>query len=158
MISRRPRATALIRWDAEGEAGLLVHADRAAIWVLPGGGIEPDEPPLAAVARELREEAGLTAVAAVLLFTHASAANLHHVFLVRAQGALGLPAPREVPAIGVALPDGRIRPILGDPGPPGGRQLTAGARAIMARFHSLAADHADLSATLDRLDLGDGAV
>lgn len=51
----------------------------------------------------------------------------------------------------------QARNIALPPNPPDGRQLTAGARAIMARFHSMAADHAALSAALDRLGLGEGA-
>jgi ADP-ribose pyrophosphatase YjhB (NUDIX family) len=43
------------------EAGrvLLAHHVDSCIWALPGGAVEPDEDPAAAVAREAREELGL---------------------------------------------------------------------------------------------------
>ena len=43
------------------EAGrvLLAHHVDSRIWALPGGAVEPDEDPAAAVAREAREELGI---------------------------------------------------------------------------------------------------
>lgn len=43
------------------EAGrvLLAHHVDSGIWALPGGAVEPDEDPAAAVAREAREELGI---------------------------------------------------------------------------------------------------
>ena len=54
----RPRATAIVR---RGEAILLVREPGETCFHLPGGGIEPGESPIAAVARELLEETGLIA-------------------------------------------------------------------------------------------------
>lgn len=53
-----PAANALIR-DDEGRV-LLGRAASAGVWVLPGGAIDPDEPPHDAVVREVWEEVGLT--------------------------------------------------------------------------------------------------
>jgi len=46
------------------EAGrvLLAHHVDSRIWALPGGAVEPDEDPAAAVAREAREELGIELV------------------------------------------------------------------------------------------------
>ena len=53
-----PAANALIRDDAGGV--LLGRAASADVWVLPGGAIDPDEPPQDAVVREVWEEVGLS--------------------------------------------------------------------------------------------------
>jgi 8-oxo-dGTP pyrophosphatase MutT (NUDIX family) len=52
-------AGAIIR-DAEGQVLLVKPAYRDDTWEIPGGGLEPGEDPLQAVARELREELGRT--------------------------------------------------------------------------------------------------
>ena len=58
---KKKRASALVPWSHNGNAGVLVHADSAKNeWVLPGGGLEPAvngqiETPRVAVIRELRE-------------------------------------------------------------------------------------------------------
>ena len=45
----------------EGDKTLLLWHQRLRMWVPPGGHLEPNEDPLTAVLREIREEAGLEA-------------------------------------------------------------------------------------------------
>jgi len=45
-------------FDEQGRVLLARHVD-SGIWALPGGAVEPDEDPAAAVAREAREELGI---------------------------------------------------------------------------------------------------
>lgn len=52
-----PAANAIIR-DDDGRL-LLARAASAGVWVLPGGAVDPDEPPQDAVVREVWEEVGL---------------------------------------------------------------------------------------------------
>ncbi len=56
------------------------------MFLMPGGGIEPGEQPMAAAVRELHEETGLRATRAEFWFEWASSTNMHHVFLVEANG------------------------------------------------------------------------
>lgn len=53
-----PAANAIIR-DDDGRL-LLARAASAGVWVLPGGAVDPDEPPQDAVVREVWEEVGLS--------------------------------------------------------------------------------------------------
>ena len=65
---------------------LLARDEGTAFFNMPGGGIEPGEPPEEAAIRELQEETGLTAKGAEGLFTWDSTSQRHHVFRVDAEG------------------------------------------------------------------------
>lgn len=83
MTTPRKRATAIV---LRGGSVLLVRDSGGRSFSLPGGGIEPDELPVSAVIRELREETGLEARKVEFLFAHLGKANEHSVFLVEAAG------------------------------------------------------------------------
>ena len=66
---------------------LLLVRDRGRdTYALPGGGIEDDELPIIAAARELHEETGLEATSIKYLFTHEGKYNDHHLYEVEAEG------------------------------------------------------------------------
>ena len=78
----RRRATVVLVRNGK----VLLVSDESGMFLMPGGGIEPGEQPMAAAVRELHEETGLTATRAEHLFEWASSTNMHHVFLVEADG------------------------------------------------------------------------
>ena len=80
---RRRRATAVVMRDGKY---LLVRDKGRHHYSLPGGGIEREEPALAAVAREVYEETRLNPVKAEYLFTHKGTVNDHQVVLVNVDG------------------------------------------------------------------------
>lgn len=70
-MSKRAKVAILIRMSAlKSVAGIVFSPDRSSVllvkrrdvpvWVLPGGGIDLDEPPESAVIREILEESGFT--------------------------------------------------------------------------------------------------
>lgn len=80
-----------VRGVVRDEAGriLLVRHTYTPGWHFPGGGVEPGETPAYALARELREEAGIAVHAPLVLhgaFFNAAVSNRDHVlvFLVEA--------------------------------------------------------------------------
>ncbi len=83
-MSRRLRQRATVVLVRNGR--VLLVSDETGMFLMPGGGIEPGEQPMAAAVRELHEETGLTARRAEYLFEWASFTNMHHVFLVEADG------------------------------------------------------------------------
>ena len=80
--SKRSRATVIVRM----EQGVLLTGDRSGLVLLPGGGVDHRELPIAAAARELFEETGLVASCLKFLFHHESPTNLHHVYFCEADG------------------------------------------------------------------------
>ena len=77
----RDRATVVVTRDGKV---LLVHGP-SGIFVMPGGGIDPGEQPIAAAARELQEETGLDAERVEPLFVWESAIHRHHVYRATAR-------------------------------------------------------------------------
>ena len=65
---------------------LLVRDRGKSSFALPGGGVDPGELPISAVARELYDETALTATSISHLFQHEGKYNTHHVFRVDADG------------------------------------------------------------------------
>lgn len=79
---KRSRATVIVRM----EEGVLLAGDSSGLVLLPGGGVDHGELPIAAAARELHEETGLIAISLRFLFHHESPTNLHHVYYCEAEG------------------------------------------------------------------------
>ena len=63
-IPARPTARVLAL-DAAGRVLLLCHVDKRRAWIAPGGAVEAGESLLATAVRELAEETGLVASAAL---------------------------------------------------------------------------------------------
>lgn len=82
-ILPRRRATLILRRC--GRVLLLRDIGRD-FYALPGGGIDGDEPPIVAAARELYEETGLEATSIKYLFNHLGKYNDHHLYEAEAQG------------------------------------------------------------------------
>ena len=65
---------------------LLVRDRGRSTYALPGGGIEKDELPIVAAARELHEETSLEADTMRFLFVFEGKYNNHHLYEVEAEG------------------------------------------------------------------------
>ncbi|KAK0163014.1 hypothetical protein PV327_006730 [Microctonus hyperodae] len=56
---RRRAACICVKSDLEDEVLLVTSSRRPDSWIVPGGGVEPDEEPAETALREVREEAGV---------------------------------------------------------------------------------------------------
>lgn len=56
---RRRAACICVKNDLEDEVLLVTSSRRPDSWIVPGGGVEPDEEPAVTAIREVREEAGV---------------------------------------------------------------------------------------------------
>ena len=83
----RRRATVLI---ARGGAVLLVRDRGRSTYMLPGGGVERGETPIAAAARELYEETGLEATSLRYLLTFPGKYNDHYIYAAEAGGEVAV--------------------------------------------------------------------
>jgi 8-oxo-dGTP pyrophosphatase MutT (NUDIX family) len=90
-------------FDQVGRVLLAHHVDTG-IWALPGGAVEPDEDPAAAVAREAREELGIVVTLEGLIGVYGgpefrvfypNGDLVSYVAIVYACGAAGIPAALE---------------------------------------------------------------
>lgn len=79
----RPRKKSRATIIVATREGIVVTRDYKNQFLLPGGSIERGELPIAAAARELREETGLKAQALEFLFEEESGFYMHQVFVAR---------------------------------------------------------------------------
>ncbi|XP_013115145.1 diphosphoinositol polyphosphate phosphohydrolase 2 [Stomoxys calcitrans] len=56
---RRRAACICVRSEAEAEVLLVTSSRRPELWIVPGGGVEPEEEPSVTAVREVLEEAGV---------------------------------------------------------------------------------------------------
>lgn len=134
-MTKRNRATAVVEFD-----GRIVLAEtRDGLTLLPGGGINRGEPPLAAAVRELEEETGLIATQGIYLFEHESPSNRHYVFWLAAHGS---PTPRD---------DAVALHLLAPDKPPAPLRLSPATQEILRRYRSLKETNGNLFAMLAQL-------
>ena len=118
--SKRPRATVIVLM----EEGVLLAGDASGLILLPGGGVDHGELPIAAAARELHEETGLIAISLQFLFHHESPTNLHHVYYCEAEG------------VPVAADDAEHLVYLDQPATESPLNLSPATRTILTRFEA----------------------
>lgn len=113
MIKKRRRGTTIV----ETSKGILVTAGRSKLFILPGGGTRKGETRTEAAIRELREETGLIANYAKVLFRYVGRTHKYHsgglfqdhhtVCLIK---AYGIPKPEhEIKYIDFYTTDSNIR-------------------------------------------------
>jgi ADP-ribose pyrophosphatase YjhB (NUDIX family) len=93
LLRLRTRGVKVMVFNPRGELVLIRNSyGRSDLFVLPGGGIRPFEPPEKAAVREIREEIGLDIDQLALLSTHCSTAEGKRdtIYLYKAR-ATGLP-------------------------------------------------------------------
>lgn len=100
-------AVRAVAYDPETDSVVLVHSDRYGRYELPGGGMEPGETPEQTLARELREETGVTGYEILarlpdvrehydrIIIDGRPLELLHHAYLVRITEPVGEPSPTE---------------------------------------------------------------
>lgn len=99
---KRKRGTAIV----ETKKGILLTAMKDT-YLLPGGGTEKGESSFIAAIRELKEETGLIAYNAKVLFKYISYYNNHTVVLIKAKGT---PKPKmEVKHIKYYTPNTKLK-------------------------------------------------
>jgi 8-oxo-dGTP pyrophosphatase MutT (NUDIX family) len=81
--NKRLRATVIV----EIAGNVLLTVNRKKLVMLPGGGVDRNELPIAAAARELYEETDLMATSLTELFRYESHTNFHWVFFAKAKGS-----------------------------------------------------------------------
>ena len=77
-MTKRQRATVIVPTPQ----GILLTETHRGLILLPGGGMDRGELPIAAAVRELHEETGLVTQAIHFLYQTNSPSNTHHVFVV----------------------------------------------------------------------------
>ncbi|NMF96159.2 NUDIX domain-containing protein [Aromatoleum toluolicum] len=137
-MTKRSRATAVV----EHEGRIVLTETRHGLILLPGGGINRGEPPLAAAVRELDEETGLVATQGIYLFEHESPSNRHFVFWLSATGA---PTPRD---------DAVALHFLARDEQPGPLRLSPATHEILRKYLALTNANRDLFAMLAALEAG----
>ena len=115
---KRARATVIVQI----KEGVLLAGDSSGLVLLPGGGIDQGELPIAAAARELHEETRLTAVSLRFLFNHESPTNLHYVYYCEAKG------------VPMAADDAEYLIFLDQPAMKSSLNLSPATRTILTRF------------------------
>lgn len=137
---RHQRATVLVEVAGDGTQGLLVCADTDGFWWLPGGRWDPNapgprEPFLATAVRALSTTTGMTAHGGVFFMEHRGNHHVHHVFVLQATGTPTMTDDREIPALGLCLPDRRIIPLAAAASVnPARFRLTSSCRQIISTY------------------------
>lgn len=89
-----PESVAGIVFSSDRTSVLLIQRRDVPVWVLPGGGIEPSEPPEEAVIREILEETGFTVKAMRLVGAYSPINRLaKHTHLYECAIIKGKPTP-----------------------------------------------------------------